>query len=203
MYSFLLQRQTILMETAERVMAEGNSDFRREIGTNKQCIFFHPPTDVKGSEPLPHWKGESEAHRHVCFILWTVPHWFWVWKQQSSLQSALPFPPPRMFCIWRMFRRTYLHTLMSKPVALCLQQPNQLPVLHLYSWAGIWKGVQSRSAGWQGNAQGQTSNKIHNGRAYRNHSFHSFWLSNPSSGVRNQKIWIKRLSLMQMDCNSF
>lgn len=73
MYSFLLQGQTILMETAERVMAESNPDSRREIGTNKQCIFFHPPMDVKGPKPSPCWKGKSGAHRHVCFILWTVP----------------------------------------------------------------------------------------------------------------------------------
>lgn len=61
MHSFLFQGQTILMETAERVMAEGNSDSSKEIGTNKQCIFSHPPTDVKGPKPLGKVNQEPTA----------------------------------------------------------------------------------------------------------------------------------------------
>lgn len=78
MYSLLLQGQPVLLETAERVMAEGNPDSRREIGTNKPWISSHPPTDVKGPKPLPRWEGESGAHSHICFVPRAVPRWFWV-----------------------------------------------------------------------------------------------------------------------------
>jgi len=59
------------------------SDSSRVIGTNKQSICTHTPTDVKGfkwSSPkhLHHLKDESAAYKHICFVPLTVSRWFQV-----------------------------------------------------------------------------------------------------------------------------
>lgn len=103
--------------------------------------------------------------------------------QLSSLQAALPFPSPGSvtFCMWRMCRKAFPHSLTSRAVP-------SAPSLSV-SWDFTKDPTEGSRLPGMPKLTHQTQS-ILVGPAETIASIF-FQLSNPSSGARNQKILLK------------